>query len=66
MALYNYGRHLKDYKNNGEENGFSAFPRNEKVHAKKEYSDKTGTKSNKSKSHSASNSSNHSSSSKVT
>ena len=32
-----------DCKNNGEDNRFSAFPRNEKVHAKKEYSEKTGT-----------------------
>ena len=37
MALYNYGQHLKDCENNGEENGFSAFPKNEKVPTKKEY-----------------------------
>ena len=36
-CTYNYDRHLKDCKNNREENEFSAFPRNEKVPAKKEY-----------------------------
>ena len=46
MDLYNYGRHLKDCKNNGEENEFSSFPRNEKVPAKKEYSEKITVKQN--------------------
>ena len=46
MALYNYGQHLKDYKNNGQENEFSAFPKNEKVPAKKEYSKKITVKQN--------------------
>ena len=64
--LYNYGQDLKDYKKNGEEKEFSALPRNEKFPTKKEYFEKTGTKSNKSKSHGASNSSNHFASSKVT
>ena len=46
MALYQYGRHLKDCKNNGEENEFSSFPRNEKVPAKKEYSENITVKQN--------------------
>ena len=35
-----------DCKNNGEENKFSAFPRNEKVPAKKEYFEKINVKQN--------------------
>ena len=57
---------MKEWKNNGEDNEFSSFPGNEKVPTKIEYSEKTRKKSNKPKSHSASNSSNHSASSKVT
>ena len=46
LTSYNYGQHLKDCKNNGEENEFSAFPRNEKVPTKKEYSKKIIVKQN--------------------
>ena len=45
-CTYNYDRHLKDYKNNREENEFSAFPRNEKVPAKKEHCEKITVKRN--------------------
>ena len=41
---YNYYRHLKDCNNNREENEFSAFPMNEKVPTKKEYSEKITVK----------------------
>ena len=45
-CTYNYDRHLKDCKNNREENEFSAFPMNEKVPAKKEYYQKITVKQN--------------------
>ena len=45
-CTYNYDRHLKDCKNNREENEFSAFPGNEKVPAKKEYSENITVKQN--------------------
>ena len=45
-CTYNYDRHFKDRNNNREENEFSAFPRNEKVPAKKEYSEKITVKQN--------------------
>ena len=45
-CTYNYDRHLKYCKNNREENEFSAFPRNEKVTPKKEYSNNITVKQN--------------------
>ena len=45
-CTYNYDQHLKDCKNNREENKFSAFPKNEKVPTKKDYSGKIIVKQN--------------------
>jgi hypothetical protein len=36
FPAYHYDQHLEDCKNNGEDNKFIAFPRNEKVPGKQE------------------------------